>query len=362
VTFPNPRLTISRRTVSHAAAAVAGLLTFGLGCGLPSVGLDYKPPTTHSPVAYGEAHHGPTTKPMVEVDLAHWWKTFHDPELDSLIARAIKNNNTYHVAQMNVRQARAQLGVSIGNEFPTLSATGGYSRTQTSKNATAATGVSSSAASGTTTGGTGTTGSTGTTGTTGTGTTGTTGTTGSSGGSSVISGVNTHRQVSLYQAGFDAGWEIDVFGGVRRQIETSEDNLEAQVEARRNALVTLTSEVASDYMLLRGYQLQLKLAKSNLKSEQDTLQVTISRFKAGLTADLDVAQAQASVAETAATVPALEINVQQMVHALGILLGLEPMALTKSCSSTRRRRSKASPTRTRSRRSRRKCRSASPVN
>jgi multidrug efflux system outer membrane protein len=332
VTFSKQRPTISRRTVFQIATAMAGVLTFGIGCGLPSVGLDYKAPSTHSPDTFGEAHHGPTTKPMVEVDLAHWWKTFHDPELDSLIARAIKNNNTYLVAQMNVRQARAQLGVSIGNEFPTLTANIGATRTQTSRNARAATGVTSTGTTGTTTtGGTGTgttTGGAGSTGGTTSGTTGSVGT-GTSGSSGVISGVNTARQVSLFQGGFDAGWEIDVFGGLRRQIANSEDNLEAQVDARRNALVTLTSEVARDYMLLRGYQLQLKLAKSNLKSEQDTLEVTISRFKAGLTADLDVAQAQASVAETAATVPSLEINVQQTVHALSILLGLEPMSLEK---------------------------------
>ena len=105
---------------------------------------------------------------------------------------------------------------------------------------------------------------------------------------------------SFTRGGFDAGWEIDVFGGNRRAIESAQYDLEAQINARRNALVTLTAEVAEDYVLLRGYQAELALTKSNAKSEQDTLELTKSRFNAGLVGDLDVAQAQASVATTVA--------------------------------------------------------------
>jgi NodT family efflux transporter outer membrane factor (OMF) lipoprotein len=145
-------------------------------------------------------------------------------------------------------------------------------------------------------------------------------------------GFSSSRQTSLFEGDFDASWEIDVFGGNRRAIESAGYELEAQVDARRFALVSLTAEVARDYVLLRGYQDQLKLTESNAKSEQDTLELTQSRFKAGLVSDLDVAQAQASVATTVAQEPALEILIEQSIHAISILLGEEPMALTTELS------------------------------
>jgi NodT family efflux transporter outer membrane factor (OMF) lipoprotein len=294
------------------------------------VGVDYKTPQAKAPTGYGESHAGPTTRAAEPVDLAVWWRTFKDPELNSLINRAINDNNTFLQAQARVRQARAQLGVEWGNEFPTLSLDGSYTRSQSQKIGTKTTSGSGTTGSGTTgTSGSGTTGTTGTTGT-GTGSTTTGGST-ATGSTSNVSEVNSlltgHRQNDLYQAGFDAGWEIDVFGGDRRRIEAAEDDLEMQVNARRNALVTLTAEVARDYVLLRGYQLQLGYANSNLASERSTLELTRSRFKAGLTSDLDVANAEASVAQTAATIPSLQIQIKQTIHALSVLLGQEPMAL-----------------------------------
>jgi NodT family efflux transporter outer membrane factor (OMF) lipoprotein len=298
---------ISPRTCFRIAAIALSAAAFGVGCIGPAVGIDYKAPPTTAPESFQEVQ--PTTRPLQQVDLAHYWTTFKDPELNLLIDRAIKQNYTFHQAQMAVRQARAQLGVDIGAEFPTLTANLAATRTQTSKTASGATGVTSSGTTGTGTG-------------TGTGATG-------AGNSSVISGAATKRQVSLFQGGFDAGWEIDIFGGGRRQIEEGADNVEATIDARRNALVTLTSEVAHDYVLLRGYQLQLEFANSNLKSEQDTLDLTNSRFKAGLTNGLDVAQAEASVYTTWATIPTLEIEIAQAEHALSILLSEPPMALSK---------------------------------
>jgi NodT family efflux transporter outer membrane factor (OMF) lipoprotein len=137
------------------------------------------------------------------------------------------------------------------------------------------------------------------------------------------------QQRELYDAHFDAGWEIDVFGGTRRSIEAASADLEAQVNARRNVLVTVTAEVARDYITLRGAQRQLDLTYSNLKTQQDSLDLTRSRFNAGLTSDLDVARAQAQVATTAAQIPTLEIQIKQTIHALSILLGQEPMALAE---------------------------------
>jgi multidrug efflux system outer membrane protein len=288
----------TRKSIAARSAALFLAITAG-GC---SVGIDYKAPQTSAPAKFGESHLGPTTRAVEPVDLAVWWKTFRDPELDSLMDRAVANNNTLLQAEARVRQARAQLGVEWGYEFPTLNASGGATRSHYSKY------VSNSSVGGASAAEAGGAGSTGT---------GVVGTT---------IGTN-HRTSELYQAGFDAGWEIDVFGGTRRSIEAAEDDVEAQVDARRFALVTLTAEVANDYVLLRSYQVELQLTQSNLASEQETLKLTQSRFNAGLVSDLDVAQAEASAATTAAQVPATEILIKQTVHAISILLGDPPMAL-----------------------------------
>jgi NodT family efflux transporter outer membrane factor (OMF) lipoprotein len=276
------------------------MMVLSLTAGGCMVGLNYDTPKTKAPERFGEAS---TTQPTVPLNITHWWKSFNDPELDRLIDRAVVNNNTLLQAEMRVRQARAQLGVEWGTEFPTLSANANVERQQTSRNLSTASVLG------------GTTGSTGT----GTGSTGT--------GTTSVSGSSFSRRSNLFKGTFDSSWEIDVFGGNRRAIESAGYDLEAQIDARRYALVTLTAEVANDYCLLRGYQTQLKLTKDNAKSEQDTLQLTQSRFKAGLVSDLDVAQAEASVATTIAQEPALEILIKQRIHAISILLGEQPMAL-----------------------------------
>jgi NodT family efflux transporter outer membrane factor (OMF) lipoprotein len=268
------------------------------------VGLDYNTPKTPAPAVFGETHRGPTSQPSQDLNLTRWWKTFNDPQLDSLIDRAVKNNPTYLQAEGRVRQARAQLGVEWGTEFPTLSANLSATHSQASRTA----GSSVSGGSGLTPSGVARVNGTN---------------------YPVVlgSGGGIGRQSTLYEGGFDAGWEVDVFGGNRRAIEAAEDDLEAQVNARRFALVTLTSEVARDYVSLRGFQEQLRLTKSNVKSQQATLELTKSRFNAGLVSDLDVAQAQANVATTAAEEPTFEIEIRQTIHAISILLGEPPMAL-----------------------------------
>ena len=333
----SPRLLLAKsnyfRLAAAAALAAASVLAGCNAVGSGEVGIDYKRPKPVAPPSFQEGHSGPTTQPNTDIDLTQWWKTFHDPELDSLIQRSMVGNLTLLTAEARVRQARAELGVQIGGLFPTVDVTGEATKSRTSANTSSTVLPTVTTSSGTGSGsGTGTSG--GTTGTTG-GTTGTTGGTTGSGSTGTSTGTSTNNSVTsfrtrepeLYEAGFDATWELDIFGGQRRAIESAADDVEQYVEARRNALVTLTAEVARDYVLLRGYQQNLTLAYSNLKSEQDTLDLTRSRFNAGLTSDLDVAQAQASVAQTAATVPGYEIQIKQEIHAISLLLGLEPMAL-----------------------------------
>src|SRR5919109_4371428 len=132
---------------------------------------------------------------------------------------------------------------------------------------------------------------------------------------------------NLYKTGFDASWEIDVFGGVRRSVEAADATIEASQYSRRDVLVTLLGDVAKNYIDLRGFQRRLAVARANLKAQQDTLELTRIRFQAGLTNDLEVAQAEAQANTTAAQIPTLEASLKQAAYSLDLLLGLAPGAL-----------------------------------
>lgn len=271
------------------------------GC---TVGPNYAPPVISPPQNFSENVSG---MPSVE-----WWKNFNDAQLDNLIDRALQTNLDVRAATARIRQARAQRGVIAAGEYPTVNVTGAFSRSLRSQNGSSF-GVTGSN-TGTSTGGGGTAGG-------GTGTGSGTGTT------SVITGGS--KRNNLYQAGFDASWEIDVFGGVRRQVEGADANINAAIEDRRNVMVTLLGEVATDYIQLRGAQRRIQIARENLKSQRDTLQLTENKFKAGVDDALNVAQTQALVASTEATIPTLEISSRQSIHALSTLLGEDPDALLK---------------------------------
>ena len=132
------------------------------------------------------------------------------------------------------------------------------------------------------------------------------------------------KQSNFYQAGFDASWEIDVFGGIRRGIEAADAEVEASVEARRDVLVTLLAEVARNYIEVRGLQAEIAIARQNLEAQKKTLELTQARFRAGRAAELDVVRAQAQVSTTSSQIPLLESARIQATQRLGVLLGREP--------------------------------------
>lgn len=266
----------------------AALVLFLTGC---MVGPNYHPPTTKVPATYGELKAGASSSSSenssvttpTQPTLEKWWTTLQDPMLDSLIDRAVRGNLDLRLAQARVREARAQRGIVQADLFPTVNASGSYQRSRASRNVGAIPGGSGSQPLG-------------------------------------IEG-------DLYDVGFDASWEIDVFGGVRRGIEAANADIAAQVENRRDVLVTLLAEVARNYVELRSSQRQATIARGNLQAQQETLELTRVRFTAGLVSDLDVARAEAQVQTTASQIPALEISSQQSVHLLSVLLGQEPNAL-----------------------------------
>jgi NodT family efflux transporter outer membrane factor (OMF) lipoprotein len=278
-----------------------------IGC---EVGPNYQAPKTPEPAAFSQAETRPTTEPattqLAEIptpqQLQRWWEMFNDPELNILIARGVKNNLDLKVAKERVIEARAQLGIANAGLFPTIDATGEYSHSRRSKNLGSSGGGIS----------TGTTGTTGTT------------TTGGGGAGNPVS--------DFYQAGFDATWEIDVFGGVRRGVEAAQANVESQVDNQQSVLITLLGDVATDYVQLRGLQKQVAITEENIGTQKQSLALIQTKNRAGLVADLDVTQQTAQVLTTQAELPDLEAQILTTIHQIGLLLGTEPGTLEAELS------------------------------
>jgi NodT family efflux transporter outer membrane factor (OMF) lipoprotein len=326
---------MSQSPLRAAAAASLPFFIFLLplvliGC---NVGPDYKAPQVQVTPGYGDLNL-PTTMPTTQmsrttpapIPLVEWWTTFGDPELDSLIERAVKSNWDLRQATSRVRQARAQLATITPDEYPSLNADGGYQHARGSKNVT----IPSSLFAGA--GGGGSSASS----TAQERVTRAQSSSSSSGGAGTLPGLQSPLgagglpgvDTDLWQVGFDASWEIDVFGGTRRNIEASNADVAAAIEDRRDTLVSLLGEVARDYINLRGSQRELEIAEQNLKTQQDTLWLTRDRFNNGVATQLDVARAAAQVATTAAEIPTIVSSIRQSIHALSVLLAEQPEALS----------------------------------
>jgi NodT family efflux transporter outer membrane factor (OMF) lipoprotein len=248
-----------------------------------------------------------------------WWSLFRDPELISLENRVAASNLDLRLATIRLAESRAQLGITRADQFPRASTTGSYSRERLSPmGAIAAIG---GAAAGGQTGS-----SNGTFGSTGSQFGGTSGTLGAVPATAATGG-RTIPAFDLWQYGFDASWELDLWGKVRRGVESAQASTQAAAENRRNTLVSVLAEVARDYVQLRGAQRNLQIVRQNLKTAEESLRLTQERAAGGLTTDLDVANAQAQVNSTAAQIPAIEQQEAQAINALSLLLGQAPRTL-----------------------------------
>ncbi|MCI0630833.1 MAG: efflux transporter outer membrane subunit [Phycisphaerales bacterium] len=272
---------ITSSSMTLVAVAMVGLLLHGC-----TVGPDYSAPKTDVPQSWGELSPSAPTNPdgglitptASAESVAQWWTTLQDPTLNLLVERAIAGNLDLRLAQARVREARAQRGIISADLVPTVDTFASYSRSRFSENS-----FTSAAAPG--------------------------------------------SEDDLFQAGFDALWELDVFGGTRRNLEAADADIAATIEDRRAVLVTLLAEVARNYTELRSFQRQTAIARANLKTQTDTLDLTRTRFEAGLSSDLDVARAEAQVRTTASQIPAFESAVRQSIHLLSVLTGRKPTAL-----------------------------------
>jgi multidrug efflux system outer membrane protein len=265
--------------------AVLALLTDGCAS-IPGVGPNYHAPETKAPVHWTEPLAGGETNAAAVV--AAWWEDFHDSELNSLVQRAVCSNLDLRIAQSRIREARAQYGGAYADLGPTVNAGASYDRWHQSQHQPVLGdfGVPSSA-----------------------------------------------FEDNLYQAGFDASWEIDVFGGKRRAVEAAKAQMSASEFGQRDVLVTLLGEVARNYVDLRGFQKRLAIANQNIEAQEKSLAITQNRFTNGLATDLDVQQATTVLATTRADVPTLESAIQTTTHRIEVLIGQQPGTLQTELAS-----------------------------
>jgi NodT family efflux transporter outer membrane factor (OMF) lipoprotein len=255
------------------------------------VGPDFAPPDPQLPetsfngdagVAVSDARLPPPTDPT-------WWAVFRDPILTDLEHRVADANLDVRTATIRLAESRFQRGVTASAEFPSINGDAKYTRELYSQN-----GIISLL--------------------------------GGLLGPSASGGIPI-TPINDYNVGFDASWELDLWGKVRRQVEAADAQVDQAEDQRRDALVSSLAELARDYIQLRGVQTQIRIANDNLKVDRDILQLAQQRQEHGVQNGLDVENAAAQVESIRAQLPTLEQQESQYINALSLLLDLPPGAL-----------------------------------
>jgi outer membrane protein, multidrug efflux system len=246
-------------------------LCLAAGC---AVGPDYKPPQTVVPTNFSSiaASAYSTNEPV-----ASWWRGFNDPILTQLIERAAASNLDLRIATANLLQARALRMGARADFLPAVDGQASYANVKYSQAA-------------------------------------------------LFNTPGVNRQEELYDVGFDATWELDIFGRVRRSVQTSTAALEAAAAQLRDVQVSLCSEVARNYFEFRGAENELAVLRRNADNQHETLKITQARLEAGSGTDLDVARARAEWNNTLAEIPPVESAVVHARHRLEVLAGRQPGA------------------------------------
>ncbi|MFN2375479.1 MAG: efflux transporter outer membrane subunit [Candidatus Binatia bacterium] len=267
---------------------LAAALTVFVAAGCLKVGPDYVSPPLQVPTSWTTGL-GRGLTPEATA-MAQWWKVFGDPVLDSLVEGALAGNTDLRQATARVRQARAERGAAFGELFPAVDARTGFSRQRTSQK------IGSFNSGDTDPGDDG-------------------------------PSANFSPERSLYSAGFDASWEIDIFGGRRRAVEQAEAELAGAEADLGNVLVTMLAEVATNYVDLRSLAERIAIAEANVAVQSDTQELASARYDAGLTGELELQQATYNLADTRARLPQLEVDLAAARHRLAVLTGAPPGAL-----------------------------------
>jgi outer membrane protein, multidrug efflux system len=243
------------------------------GC---AVGPDYHAPKTEVSAAF--ANGAQTNLASGQIAIA-WWRGFDDEKLNLLVNQALATNQDLRIATARVLEARALRNSSVADLFPEVNTSASYSKSVSSKD------------------------------------------------SIPFPLSREQRQLELYNAGFDATWEIDLFGHVRRSIEANNANLASMIAERQDVLISLVSEIARNYFELRGGQHTLAVALKNAENQRETLDISVARFKAGRATELDTSQAKAQLDRTLAAIPPLEAAIKHSIYRLSVLTGQQPAAL-----------------------------------
>jgi multidrug efflux system outer membrane protein len=258
----------------RAAWGLAGVLALA-GC---AVGPNYREPEIDVADEFAAASLLAGEQGAIELQ---WWRQFNDPLLDELVEEAVRNNRDLAAATARLRAARAQRRERLFDFLPSITGSASYDSVRQSRSGTPG----------------------------------------------LPPGTAVDRDYELYDAGFDAAWEIDLFGRVRRANESARALAQASAAARNQVVLSVIAEVARNYFELRGAQSQLAVARNNAENQQRALELVNQLFDAGRGTALDTARATAQVETTLATVPPLEAAVDRAMRRIAVLTGQQPGAL-----------------------------------
>jgi len=283
---------------SKAIVITGAAVFFAVGC---AVGPNYQTPKASVPAAFDTGPASPAasqpsaTQPSTEraVDFTHWWMALDDPELNSLVERAVHSNLDLKISLTRLQEARTNEYVVNGGTLPTLEFTAGAARGSGSDSTRGR--ISTPLHSGASTAG---------------------------------------LQEITHAAGFDATWEIDLFGRFRREMEAAQADTQAAAEARNAVLISLVAEVARAYTEERALSQRLAVAIQNLNIQQQSVDVVTKRYNQGITNELDVSLAQRQLATVQSTIAPLKAAVAQSQRRLAVLLGLEPQELYRELDNS----------------------------
>lgn len=261
-----------------------------------TVGPNYQRPQTPMPPAFAEPKNAAG---LSDADLASWWHSFGDLELEALVSRAIAQNLDIETAAARIREARAREFVAGAAAMPQVDAQGSASRQRISENA-----IPLPPGSGGT----------------------------SSGGKSGSFGL-PGSEFSTFRIGFDASWEIDLFGKARRSVEAARARTEAAIWNRRDVQLSVAAEVADAYLKLRTLQQRLTTAEAEVSRQSQALHLVGARVRGGLVSGQDLWQQQSHLAAAEAAIPPLKGQAEAQIHALGVLTGQAPEALIAELSA-----------------------------
>ncbi|WP_414696637.1 efflux transporter outer membrane subunit [Paraburkholderia sp.] len=318
--------------VASMASAVLGAGAVATLLGACSVGPDFHAPQAQTPPQWHDpqqAASAPQTAsavqnasvPTVDSDPdPRWWRSFADPTLDGLIERAARGNLDLQEAVLRIVEARTQEQSAAAQGLPNVRATGSYMREQFGAkgflesagvyNKVDQLGAPNSPVNAIAPGA---------------------GAALQKGANSVLDQITS--PINLWQAGFDASWELDLFGRVRRSVEAAHAQTQQAVESRNDALVSLEAEVAQTYMQLRGAQALRDITQSLVDQQRDILALTQSQSKVGLASEVDVKSATAQLAQTEAQLPQYDQQIAQALNGLAYLLGEPPGSLAAELSA-----------------------------